>query len=52
MILQQRKMVRAAVVVELEDACSSSYEPAIFMDSEFLVDAALEMLRGGGSVAV
>ena len=30
----------------------SSHKPAIFMDSGFLVDTSLEMLEGGGSVAV
>ena len=35
----------------LKDA-RSSYKPAIFMDSGFLVDTSSEMLEGGGSVAV
>ena len=30
----------------------SSYKPAIFMDSGFLIDASLEVIRAGGSVAV
>ena len=39
----QHRMIFCA----LECACSS-YKPAIFMDSGFLVEAALEVLGGGG----